>query len=69
MVSVVLYLMACCIPALEFKNSNGPNTVMWGANALAIGWSGIFAAVMAWYVNPFWLLGLLLGFSTRSPWP
>jgi hypothetical protein len=34
---------------------------MWGARVLAVGWSGIFAAVMAWYANPFWLLGLVLG--------
>ncbi len=67
MVSAVLYLIACCIPALEFKNSNSPNTVMWGANALAVGWSGIFAGVMAWYANPFWLLGLLLGVFHKKP--
>jgi len=53
-----------CLPALEFKNGNGPNTVMWGLNALAAG-CRYFAAVMAWYANPFWVAGLTLGFVGR----
>jgi hypothetical protein len=61
LVSVVLFVIACFLPALEFKNSNSANSIMWGANALAVGWSGIFAGVMPWYANPFWFLGLLLG--------
>jgi hypothetical protein len=59
-VSLALFAKACCLPALEFRISNGPNDVMWGARALVVGWSGIFAGVMAWYANPMWLLGLLL---------
>ncbi len=58
--TVVLYLIACCLPALEFKNSDKPNDIMFGLRALAVGWSGIFAGVMAWYANPFWMLGLIL---------
>lgn len=65
-VSLLLFVAACCLPALEFKNSSGPNNAMWGANALAVGWSGIFAGVMAWYANPFWMLGLLAG-AFRKP--
>src|SRR3954453_2350124 len=68
LVSVVLFLIACCIPALEFRSTNNPHDVMWGANALAVGWSGIFAGVLAWYANPFWLLGLLFG-VLRKPLP
>jgi hypothetical protein len=59
-VSLVLFAVACCLPALEFRNSNGTNDVMFGARALAVGWSGIFAGVFAWYANPCWLLSLFL---------
>src|SRR5262249_21146783 len=55
----------CCLPVLEFKNSNKPNDVMWGFNALAVGWSGIFAGVVAWYANFFWGLGLMFGFLRK----
>lgn len=57
LVSVALYVAACCLPALEFRNTTNADDVMWGLRALAVGWSGIFAGVMAWYANPFWLLG------------
>lgn len=63
--SIVLFVIACCLPALEFKNSNGPNDVMLGLRALAVGWSGIFAGVMAWYANPLWSLGLILGYLRK----
>src|SRR5262245_44483143 len=66
-VSIALFIVACALPALEFKNSNGPNDIMLGLRALAVGWSGIFAAVIAWYANPFWMFGLLMGFL-RKPW-
>jgi hypothetical protein len=62
LISPVLFLVACCIPALEFSNTQGGPDVMWGGNILAVGWSGIFAGVFGWYANPFWLLGLVLGF-------
>jgi hypothetical protein len=65
--SILLFVIACCLPALEFKNSHKPNDLMWGANALVVGWSGIFAGVMAWYANPFWMLGLFFGLI-RKPW-
>jgi hypothetical protein len=67
MVSMALYAIACALPALEFKNSSGPNDVMFGLRALAVGWSGIFAAVFGWYANPFWLAGLGFGYF-RKPW-
>jgi hypothetical protein len=63
--SVALFVVACCLPALEFRNSNGQNDVMFGLRALVVGWSGIFAAVVAWYANPFWLLGVILGFARK----
>jgi hypothetical protein len=58
--SIALFLLACGMPALEFKKSNGATDVMLGLRALVVGWSGIFAAVTAWYANPFWLLGVTL---------
>jgi hypothetical protein len=38
--------------------NNGTRDVMLGLRALAIGWSGIFAGIVAWYANPLWLLGV-----------
>ena len=64
--SIVLFIVACCLPALEFKNSQGPNDVMLGLRALVVGWSGFFAAVFAWFANPCWLLGVIL-LSLRKP--
>jgi hypothetical protein len=67
-VSIVLFVAACCTPALEFRHSDGPNTVMWGAQILAVGWSGVFAGIVAWYANPFWLAGLIFDLL-RKPTP
>lgn len=64
--SLALFLVACALPALEFKNSIGSTDVMFGLRALVVGWSGLFAAVMAWYANPFWLLGLILAHFGKS---
>jgi hypothetical protein len=64
--SVGLFVAACCLPALEFKNSDKPNDVMLGLRALAVGWSGIFAGVIAWYANPFLALSLVLA-AIRKP--
>jgi len=60
LVSVLLFVAACCLPALEFRSvETGAPDVMFGARALVVGWSGIFAAVMGWYANPFWLVGVI----------
>ena len=65
-VSLVLFAIACCLPALEFRNSSAPNDVMFGARALVVGWSGVFAGVMGWYANPVRLAGLVL-IAFRKP--
>jgi hypothetical protein len=65
LVSLLLFAVACCLPALEFSNSGKPNDIMYGLRALVVGWSGIFAGVFAWYANPCWFLSLLLGFFRR----
>jgi hypothetical protein len=61
-VSVSLFAIACCLPALEYKDGRAP---LIGINALAVGWSGIFAGVVGWYANPVWLLGLVFGFLRK----
>ena len=66
--SVVFFAIACCLPALDFRKSDGSQDVMFGLRALAIGWSGLFAGVMAWYANPVWLLGANLAY-VRKPIP
>src|SRR5262249_11095543 len=65
-VSLFLFVLACCLPALEFRNSDKPNDTMLGLRALVVGWSGIFAGVYAWYANPFWLASMTLLFFRRS---
>jgi hypothetical protein len=65
LISLLLFVIACALPALEFKNSDKPNDVMLGLRALAVGWSGIFAAIIAWYANPFWLASLVLAYLRR----
>jgi hypothetical protein len=66
--SLLLFLVSCCLPALEFKNSSSPNDVMFGLRALVVGWSGFFVWVLSWYANPVWLLGVVL-VLLRKPIP
>jgi hypothetical protein len=66
--SLFLFLVACCMPTVMFKSNTGEIDVMLGLRALAVGWSGIFAGVIAWYANPFWLVGLVLTWL-RKPVP
>jgi hypothetical protein len=66
--SVVLFAIACCLPALEFNKSGDAKDVLIGINVLAVGWSGIFAGVFGWYANPVALLALGLGFFGKPKW-
>ncbi|MEO6993964.1 MAG: hypothetical protein ABI273_10065 [Lacunisphaera sp.] len=66
--NLFLFVVSCCLPALEFKNSNSPNDVMFGLRALAVGWSGLFAWIFTWFANPAWLLGVIF-MSRRKPTP
>lgn len=66
--SLLLYGIACCLPVLELRHSNGTTDVMLGLRALAIGWSGFFANVHGWFANPLWLTGVVLAFG-RKPLP
>lgn len=62
--SAAVFLLACCLPALEFSKERTPD-VLSGFNVLAVGWSGIFAGVVAWYANPIWLFALAMAFINR----
>ena len=61
-----LYAIACCLPALERRQDHAGPDIMLGLRALAVGWSGIFAGVTAWYANPVWLVGLGLAAFRRT---
>lgn len=65
--SVGLFLISWALPALEFRRSNAANDVMFGLRALVVGWSGVFAAVFAWFANPFWFFGVVF-LALRKPW-
>lgn len=68
LLSVIAYVVACCLPALQWRDENKPVDIMLGLRALAVGWSGIFGGLVSWYANPLWLLALCLAFF-RKPWP
>jgi hypothetical protein len=63
--SPALFLVACALPCLEFLEGKGKIDIMLGLRALAVGWSGIFAGITAWYANPVWLLGAVMVFWGR----
>jgi hypothetical protein len=67
-ISVALFVVACCLPALEFSKSQGVKDLLLGGQVLGVGWSGIFAGVFGWYANPFWVLGLVMGFLGKPKW-
>lgn len=65
-ISVLLYLAACCSPALLFttltRDSLTPaaHDTMWGFEVLLKGYLGIVLGIIGWYANPPWLAALLL---------
>ena len=70
-ISILLYLIACCCPALELQTMTGqPLTTvgrvsMYGFQILLKGFLGIFWGIIAWFANPLWVLALLLVFFKR----
>lgn len=66
LIAIVLFIVACCLPALYFTGRGQPDDTMFGLRALAVGWSGIFGGVPAWYANPFFALGVVLAFLRKS---
>ena len=63
--SALVFVVACCLPALEFKNSSAQNDIMLGLRALAIGWSGFFAGILSWYANPLWLVAIVFSLMRK----
>ena len=60
-----LFVLACCLPALQMAKDNEVN---FGIHTLAFGWLGLFAGVMGWYANPLWAIGVLFSaFRKRIP--
>jgi hypothetical protein len=70
-ISFVLYLLACCFPALEFTTTARgiPTPVthesMWGFQLLMRGYMGIFIRNIGWFANPLWVVALVLVFFER----
>ena len=67
-ISVVLYVVACNLPALEFRRNEAGTDVWYGGQAAGIGWLGIFVGQVAWFANPLWLLAGVLLFAGRPKW-
>jgi hypothetical protein len=62
-VSLLLYALACALPALDFLKEDGsptPESPMFGFVLLFIGWLGIIIGQFAWLANLGWLLSLIL---------
>ena len=57
-ISLLLYLAACCSPALLFRtfarDSLTPvaHDAMWGFQVLLKGYLGLILGIIAWYANP-----------------
>ena len=66
LLSVLTYVVACCLPALQWKNNDKSFEIMLGLRALAVGWSGIFAGIVAWFANPLWVAALCLQRSSEK---
>lgn len=65
-ISVVLFILACGLPALEFKKNTGAVEVTSGGAALALGWLGLFCGIYAWCANFVWLYAIVVGFLGKA---
>jgi hypothetical protein len=68
--SVLLFIFALALPALELRRESGVSEIWHGYQALGLGWMGIFVGIGAWFANPFlldaWIcLGLRLRIVAR----
>jgi hypothetical protein len=70
-ISLVSYLVACCVPALELTTTSPENLIpvahakMWGFQLLLRGFMGVFTGTIGWFANPLWAVALLLVFFKR----
>jgi hypothetical protein len=63
-VSVVLFILALALPALELRRESGMSEIWRGYQALGLGWMGVFVGIGAWFANPF-LLGAWICIGLR----
>lgn len=54
--SLFLYLIACILPCLEFRNHTVQ--IYYGYSILFLGWMAIVVGQIAWLANPLWLLSM-----------
>ena len=66
--SLVLFVAACCLPAVEFRKNAAGSVVWFGGEALAMGWLGVLLGQFAWLANPLLVFsGPLLALRLRLP--
>jgi hypothetical protein len=58
--SLILFVTACSIPALEFQRNETGQEIWPGGQALLLGWLGLFNGCFAWLANPLLLVALIL---------
>jgi len=54
--SLFLYLAACTLPCLEFRN--GTIEIYYGYSILLQGWIAVLVGQIAWLANPAWLASM-----------
>lgn len=66
--SVILFVLACSMPALEFRRNEDGFEVWDGGEVLCLGWLGFFLGQFAWLANwPLLASAVLLFFRKRTP--
>jgi membrane-bound ClpP family serine protease len=60
--SLVLFVTACCIPALEFQRNDTDREIWSGGQALVLGLLGLLMGCLAWLANPLLLIAMTLLF-------
>lgn len=63
--AAILFLLACALPALEFRRNETGQDIWWGGQILAFGWLGLFIGQVAWFANPVMIVAALLLFFQR----
>jgi hypothetical protein len=61
--SLILYLIACALPALYLAGDR--TQTMRGVEVLALGWQGLLIGQFAWFANGPWLISLFLVWFRR----
>lgn len=66
-ISLLVYVLACCCPALEMATTTTREPLtpvtyqtMWGFQLLMMGYMGIAYGIISWFANPLWGVALLL---------